>query len=86
MEQNRKQMDGTMTRFIFVWGSSGKGTRRLMTYTYPDGAKNDYEAITRVLEWANDEYTCECDKDGKPVPGSKCKEFETITDIKIMEI
>lgn len=86
MEQNRKQMDGTMTRFISVRGISAKGTQRVMNYVYPRSAKNDFEAITRALEWANDEYTCEYDKDGKPVLGSEYKEFETITDIKIMEI
>lgn len=85
MEQNRKQMDGMTEWVIEVRGISAKGTQRVMNYVYPRSAKNDYEAITRALEWANDEYTCEYDKDGKPVLGSEYKEFETITDIKIME-
>lgn len=85
MEQNRKPMDGMTTRAIIVRGISAKGTKRVMSYMYPSSAKNDFEAIARALEWANDEYTCEYGKDGKPVPGSEYKEFETITDIKIEE-
>lgn len=85
MEQNKKQMDGTLSKAIVVRGISSKGTQQSVSYVYPYGAKNDFEALATALKWANDEYSCEYDEDGKPVVDNVYKDFATITDIKIAE-
>lgn len=72
-------------RSVKVSGISSKGTERTMNYVYPLFAKDDFEAIATAVNYANDEYTCEWDENGKLIPNSEFKEFVKITKVEILE-
>lgn len=70
---------------IKVTGISEKGTKRVMIYTYPFDADDDFQAIARIIASASNEYTCEYDENHKPILNSDYKEFVKITSIEIIE-
>lgn len=67
---------------IRVKGISSIGTVREMQYMVFED--NDFEAIAKVLRYANDEYTCKYDENLKPIPNTEYKEFVEITSIEII--
>lgn len=72
-----------MRDYIKVTGISSKGTQRVMNYNYPMFVENNFQAIKKVIEWADEEYTCEYDENHKPIPDTTYKEFEEITSIEV---
>lgn len=55
-----------------------------MVYCYPLDCDNDFQAIAKAIEWANDEYICEYDENHKPILDSAYKEFVEISRIEII--
>lgn len=66
---------------IIVTGISSKGTKRVETYVYPMFVDNEFDAIRKVLEYADDEYSVEYTEEGKPIPNTEFKDFVQITSI-----
>lgn len=68
---------------VKVTGISSKGTKEIYNYMAPIGATTA-TAMHKAIEWADREYSCEYDKDMKPISGSEYKCFEEITSVEIM--
>lgn len=77
--------NGNGIKGIEVKGISENGYERTMNYTYPMFAKNDFEAIAKAMEYADREYNCEYDENGKAIPGTEYKEFVKITSVHVYD-